>query len=105
MIRCAASAACVLLTGAIVVAGGAQERHLNAERAQDSARALFLLGQTKERTKDLAGAADAYERALQRSPDLAAAHDRLGYVRGQLGQTDAALEHFARAVELEPGLF
>jgi tetratricopeptide (TPR) repeat protein len=100
---CAASAAWVLLAGALSVAGAAQERRTPAHDA-DSAQALFLLGQSRERTNDLAGAADAYERALQRHPELAAAHDRLGYVRGQLGQTDAALAHFSRAVALDPSL-
>ena len=105
MFRCTASAACVLLVGALGVAGAAQERRVEQTPEQDSAQALFLLGHTKEQARDLVGAAAAYERALQRSPNLPAAHDRLGYVRGQLGQTDAALEHFARAVELQPGFF
>ena len=105
MFRCAASAAWVLLAGALGVAGAAQERRAPAHDA-DSAQALFLVGQSRERTKDLAGAADAYERALQRRPELAEAHDSgLGYVRGQLGQTDAALAHFSRAIALDPALF
>jgi len=36
---------------------------------------------------------------------MAEAHDRLGFVLGQLGRTDEALDEFRRAVEANPKLF
>src|SRR5215208_8254921 len=102
MFRRAAHAAVVLLAGTLGVAEAQASR---PPASDESARSLYLLGELNEKKHDLAAAAEAYERALQQSPELAVAHDRLGFVRGQLGQTDVAIHHFARAVTLDPALF
>jgi tetratricopeptide (TPR) repeat protein len=49
----------------------------------------------------MAEARDAYQRALQASPDSAFLHRELGLLERKQGNTDAALERFRRAVELD----
>jgi len=49
----------------------------------------------------LAEARDAYQRALKASPDSAFLHRELGLLEHKQGNSDAALERFRRAVELD----
>ncbi|HET7295412.1 MAG TPA: tetratricopeptide repeat protein, partial [Vicinamibacteria bacterium] len=69
------------------------------------ARARFEEGQRRERAGDLAGAEAAYRETLRLAPRMAGAHDRLGFVLGQLGRTREALDEFRRAAEADPKLF
>ncbi len=62
----------------------------------------LLLGRVHQARAALPAAAAAYERALRADPDLAEAHDGLGFVLGQLGQTKDAIDCFRRATELSP---
>ena len=68
-------------------------------------REQYQAGLARERDKDWNAAAAAYSEALRLAPGMAEAHDRLGYVLGQLGRTDEALDEFRRAVEANPKLF
>ena len=74
-----------------------------ARRDPTLAEAPYYLGVVRERQRDLAGAESAYRRAVALSP-MAAAHDRLGFVLGQRGMTDAAIAEFERAVAIDPAL-
>ena len=60
------------------------------------ARTAALAGRSEE-------AVSLYTRAIQGSPDSAFLYRELAGVERQEGQIDRALEHFAKAVELEPG--
>ena len=63
--------------------------YFEAALARDptSAEAHFLLGVVYERQKDFAAAAASYAKAIDYAPRMAEAHDRLGFVLGQQGQT------------------
>ena len=50
----------------------------------------------------LADARSAYEQLVALSPDSAFLHLELGQVESELGDTDAALGHLRRAIELDP---
>lgn len=58
-------------------------------------------GRTAATAGRLAEARDAYQRALQASPDSAFLHRELGLIERKQGNTDAALDRFRRAVELD----
>ncbi len=62
----------------------------------DSALTLMLLGRLDEAEVRL-------ERALALAPDLALAHLYLGQLHNERTDTDTALRHLRRAVELDPG--
>ena len=83
-------------------------RKVLAERPS-SAAALLVLGGVLERRGDLAGATDAYERAIVADPKSATAHDKLGFVLGRQNRVQDALAAFSRAIELDhfgkPNLF
>ena len=59
-----------------------------------SAEGHYLMGMVAERQKDLPAAATSYASAVRYAPTMATAHDRLGFVLGQLGRTDEALRAF-----------
>jgi Tfp pilus assembly protein PilF len=65
----------------------------------------YLLGVVDERRKDLAAAAASYASAIRYEPAMAKAHDRLGFLYGQLGRTEEAVREFERAVQLSPRSF
>ena len=68
------------------------------------ADAHYYLGIVREQERDLVRPPRASTgRAIALSP-MAAAHDRLGFVLGQRGMTDAAIAEFERAVALDPTL-
>jgi Flp pilus assembly protein TadD len=52
---------------------------------------------------DMANAKDKLEELLQVHPDYALAHNDLGVLYDNGGEMDRALEHFRKAVRLEPG--
>src|SRR6187455_2122506 len=70
-----------------------------------SADAHYMLGWLREQERDFAGASAQYEAARSAAPARAAIHDRLGFVQGELGRTDRAIEEFRKAVQLDPKLF
>jgi tetratricopeptide (TPR) repeat protein len=67
----------------------------------DDAVAWLKLGNALTRERDLAGARDAFERAIERASDLSAAHNGLGAVLLGLGESDAAEKAFATAALLD----
>lgn len=50
---------------------------------------------------DFAGAWGSAEQALELDPDAPEVHNLMGYIRAQEGRAEEALEHYARAVELD----
>ena len=65
-------------------------------------RALQVLGMIKSRRDLPAEAIPLLERALSICPDLAPSHNDLGLSYDQLGNADLALEHFEKALLLQP---
>src|SRR5829696_5373745 len=87
--------------------GAAHSGHASGQPTADAAAAtgLFARGVDLERTGDWAGAAAAFEGALQRDPAMARACDRLGFALGQLGRTAEAIARFRQAAAMAPQLF
>jgi tetratricopeptide (TPR) repeat protein len=65
---------------------------------------LLLSGVVSERRGDLDSADRAYRQALDEDPSLAQAHKSLGDVAYRRGAHPEALQHYTRAVELQPDL-
>ena len=86
--------------GTVVIA--ATQRHVevlrfrNVQQVIEAARAAASAGRLDD-------ARVAYEHALATSPDSAFLHREIGIVDRRQGNVDAALGHFARAIELDPG--
>src|SRR5687768_8844433 len=70
-------------------------RFRNVQQVIEAARAAGSAGRLDD-------ARIAYEHALASSPDSAFLHRELGIVDRRQGNVDAALRHFARAIELDP---
>lgn len=51
---------------------------------------------------DLAGAREAYRRAMALEPDRASTHYNLARIAARMDEKDEAIEHIVRAVELQP---
>ncbi|WP_153109977.1 tetratricopeptide repeat protein [Propionivibrio limicola] len=66
------------------------------------AEELFFAGVCLTESGDVAGAQDAYRKALAISPDFAEAHANLGLLLERNAQFDAAEHHQRRAVEINP---
>ena len=64
--------------------------------------ALAALGDVRRERRDIAGAIDAYGRALTLKPADAALHNKLGIAYALAGQPDAARARFEEAVRLDP---
>ncbi len=62
----------------------------------------FLVGRELELDGDLAGAYDAYSRALAKDPDAPLLHRKLAELAARQGRYDDALAHARRAYELDP---
>ena len=71
-------------------------RFRNVQQVIETARAAASAGRLDD-------ARVAYEHALATSPDSAFLHREIGIVDRRQGNVDAALGHFARAIELDPG--
>jgi tetratricopeptide (TPR) repeat protein len=68
-----------------------------------SGRAWQLLGEIKETSRDMPGAMEAYQNAVERNPPLVRA--QVGYADALFRQlrTDEAVAHYRRALEANPG--
>jgi tetratricopeptide (TPR) repeat protein len=77
---------------------------LERARAQDpsNARLLVETGTVRMIANDRAGARRDFEAALQRNPDLARAHSSLGVIAADERNLPQAIEHWGRAVKLDP---
>lgn len=69
------------------------------------ALSLLPLGERQYRSKDLPGALDTYQRALELSPDNPAIHYRLGYIHAQKGELDTAEKHLKRALTIDAAFY
>jgi tetratricopeptide (TPR) repeat protein len=70
-------------------------RFRTVEQVIDAARSAAAAGR-------LAQASTAYDRAIQLSPDSSFLYRELAIVERRQGSADRAVEHFAKAVELDP---
>ena len=86
----------------VAIAWPAAAQGARARPESDSAESHYAKGVLLEQQRNFTAAAAAYEEAIGRSPGLAKAHDRLGFVHGQLGRTVEALAQFEKAVALDP---
>jgi arylsulfatase A-like enzyme/Flp pilus assembly protein TadD len=77
---------------------------LGRARAQDpsNARLLVETGTIRMIANDRAGARRDFEAALQRNPELARAHSSLGVMAADERNMPQAIEHWGRAVKLDP---
>jgi arylsulfatase A-like enzyme/cytochrome c-type biogenesis protein CcmH/NrfG len=77
---------------------------LDRARAQDpsNARLLVETGTVRMIANDRAGARKDFEAALQRNPELARAHSSLGVIAADERNLPQAIEHWGRAVKLDP---
>ncbi|WP_181918686.1 tetratricopeptide repeat protein [Wenzhouxiangella sediminis] len=66
-------------------------------------RIHILRGRKAWSAGDVAGAADAFTRAVEADPASAVAWTNLGTAQAELGQLQSARKSLARALELEPG--
>jgi tetratricopeptide (TPR) repeat protein len=69
-----------------------------------SAPLLLLAGLISERRGDLDNADRAYRQVIGEDPTIAQAHKNLGDVAYRRGAHDEALQHYTKAVELDPRL-
>jgi Flp pilus assembly protein TadD len=68
----------------------------------DDAQLNFKLAVALDRVGDLAGERVALEKAIQIKPDLAVAHNQLGFLASQSGDSASAEKHFREAVRSAP---
>ncbi len=105
----AALLACAALSAALLHAAVPH----NIDRAIDTQRALAAerpvdsgvendLGSLLVLAEDLAGAEQAYRRAIELDPENASAHFNLGLLLQQMGNRRDALKSYKRTLELEP---
>lgn len=66
--------------------------------------AWYNLGLIREARGDDSGAAAAFEETLQHKPGHPMAHFQLGLLKEKRGKTDAAIEHYSRAFEINDRL-
>src|SRR5256886_8358483 len=65
-------------------------------------QAWHSLGYDLFHAGDLEGAAEAFSRALKLEPTRASAHFNLARIAARLGNKSKVIDHFAKAVELQP---
>jgi tetratricopeptide (TPR) repeat protein len=70
----------------------------------DSAPLLLLAGVISERRGDLDNADRSYRRVIEEDPNIAQAHKNLGDVAYRRGSHVEALEHYMRAVDIDPAI-
>jgi Flp pilus assembly protein TadD len=77
---------------------------LDRAKAQDPSNARLLVdtGTVRMIANDRAGARKDFELALQRNPELARAHSSLGVIAADERNLPEAMEHWGRAVKLDP---
>jgi len=97
---CALAAACLGAEGDYLEA--ARIDRLLCDAQPDNPQAWHSLGYDLFHASDLEGAAEAFSRALKLEPTRASAHFNLARIAARLGDKSKVIEHFARAVELQP---
>jgi tetratricopeptide (TPR) repeat protein len=66
------------------------------------ANALIPLGERQYKASDYRGALNTYNRALELDPNNPVVNQRLGYVHTQMGDLNAAKQHYEKAIATEP---
>ena len=84
-----------------LIEAGERARAL-AERYPDSVDAWLFLGFVRNRQRDVPGALESLEAALEIAPQFDAVHFNLGVCKSQLGRLEEALTHFLAAAEYAP---
>ena len=81
-------------------------RILAAAESADSEDPEFYLRLGRKLWKEYrySDAENSFARALALDPASAAAHNNMGWAREAEGDDNAALDHYERAVELDPGM-
>ncbi len=97
---CALAAACLGAEGDYLEA--ARIDRLLCDAQPNNPQAWHSLGYDLFHAGDLDGAAGAFSRALKLEPTRASAHFNLARIAARLGDKSKVIEHFARAVELQP---
>ncbi len=92
------AASAVVVTVAVLAFGGA----IFFQKDSRTAAGLVNHGVDLARAGDDEGAAAAYQRAIDLEPDSAIAHYDLGLALLRMEQYAKAIEHFTRALELDP---
>lgn len=64
---------------------------------------LVETGTVQLMARDEGQARAAFEQALRQNPGVARAHSSLGFMAAQGGRVDEALDHWRRAIALDPG--
>ena len=99
-------AALALVTVALIAAPVMGAGTPKKEKPKDTAESLYNTGIDHLKKGDYAGAAAKFGAAVEMKDDFAEAHNNLGYSLRKQGAEhyDAALEHYNRALELNPNL-
>ena len=99
---CVVGVSCLLLGTACALGGGGRPRDDRIARPEAAASYDVLVGEFALRDGDLALSRDAFTRAAAKDPESAYIHRRLALLAAQFEDLDGAIEHAARAVELDP---
>ncbi|MCI4371171.1 MAG: tetratricopeptide repeat protein [Thermoplasmata archaeon] len=97
---CALAAACLGAEGDYLEA--ARVDRILCEADPRNPQGWHSLGYDLFHADDLEGSADAFERALELEPTRASAHFNLARIAARMGDKSKVIDHFARAVELQP---
>ncbi len=97
---CALAAACLGAEGEYVEA--ARIDRMVCDAHPDNPQGWHSLGYDLFHAGDLEGAWDAFVRAVKLEPTRASAHFNLARIAARMGDKSKVIEHFARAVELQP---
>ncbi len=96
---CALSASCLGAEGEYLEAAGVDRMLCEAE--PHNPQGWNSLGFDLFNAGDIEGALDAFQRAVKLEPTRASAHYNLARIAARMGDKSKAIEHFARAVELQ----
>ena len=97
---CALAAACLGAEGDYMEAARIDRMLCDAQ--PKNPQAWHSLGYDLFHAGDLEGAAEAFSRALKLEPTRASAHFNLARIAARTGDKSKVIEHFVRAVELQP---
>ncbi len=97
---CALAAACLGADGDYIEAARIDRMLCDAD--PKNPQAWHSLGYDLFHAGELEGARDAFKRALSLEPTRASAHFNLARIAARMGDKSKVIEHFARAVELQP---
>ncbi len=97
---CALAAACLGAEGEYIEA--ARIDRMVCDAHPDNPQGWHSLGYDLFHAGDLEGAWDAFVRAVKLEPTRASAHFNLARIAARMGDKSKVIEHFARAVELQP---